>query len=75
MKAVTNLGETRGKGKICPICGKPATKADAPFCSRQCADIDLGRWLKGVYAIPAREAEGDNEDEPGAGGPPRSRTG
>ena len=36
----------------CPICGKPATEAAKPFCSRRCADIDLGRWLKGGYAIP-----------------------
>lgn len=25
-----------------------------PFCSRRCADIDLGRWLKGGYVIPGR---------------------
>jgi len=30
-----------------------------PFCSKRCADIDLGRWLKGGYAIPAME--GSNE--------------
>lgn len=23
-----------------------------PFCSARCADIDLGRWLKGNYVIP-----------------------
>jgi uncharacterized protein len=38
----------------CPICGKPGHKLHAPFCSRRCADIDLGRWLKGGYAIPGR---------------------
>jgi endogenous inhibitor of DNA gyrase (YacG/DUF329 family) len=36
----------------CPICGKPAAEASKPFCSKRCADIDLGRWLKGGYAIP-----------------------
>ena len=39
----------------CPICGKPADARYKPFCSRRCADIDLGRWLKGGYAIPARQ--------------------
>ena len=41
----------------CPICGKPGQPRFAPFCSRRCADIDLGRWLKGGYAIPGRPAE------------------
>jgi endogenous inhibitor of DNA gyrase (YacG/DUF329 family) len=36
----------------CPICGKPAVEAFKPFCSKRCADIDLGQWLKGGYAIP-----------------------
>ena len=40
----------------CPICGKPASGAFKPFCSRRCADIDLGRWLKGGYAIPGAPA-------------------
>jgi endogenous inhibitor of DNA gyrase (YacG/DUF329 family) len=43
--------ETPGK---CPICGKPGHASFSPFCSRRCADIDLGRWLKGNYAIPGR---------------------
>ncbi|MBL4917386.1 DNA gyrase inhibitor YacG [Szabonella alba] len=37
----------------CPICAKPGDPAYRPFCSRRCADIDLGRWLKGSYAIPS----------------------
>ena len=28
-------------------------KKTRPFCSKRCADIDLGRWFQGVYAIPA----------------------
>lgn len=43
----------------CPICGKPAAKVYRPFCSRRCADVDLGRWLTEGYRIPA-----DNEEEP-----------
>lgn len=37
----------------CPICEKDTNKTYRPFCSRRCADIDLSRWLKGVYVIPA----------------------
>ena len=36
----------------CAICGKPEAEGFKPFCSKRCADIDLGRWLKGGYAIP-----------------------
>jgi endogenous inhibitor of DNA gyrase (YacG/DUF329 family) len=49
--------------KACPICGKPTVERYLPFCSKRCADIDLGRWLKGVYAIPASEAEDTEEGE------------
>jgi hypothetical protein len=58
----------------CPICGKPAAGPAKPFCSRRCADIDLGRWLKGGYAIPgapvgpqAPGSQGENDpDDDGA---------
>ena len=45
----------------CPICRKPAVPDYRPFCSRRCADVDLGRWLTGRYVIPgpADEAETD----------------
>jgi endogenous inhibitor of DNA gyrase (YacG/DUF329 family) len=39
----------------CPICRRPAVAGYRPFCSRRCADIDLGNWLKGAYAIPSEE--------------------
>ncbi len=54
-------------GKPCPICGKPAVERFRPFCSRRCADVDLNRWLSGVYAVPAVEAEDDHVED---GGPP-----
>lgn len=50
----------------CPICRKPATPDYRPFCSRRCADVDLGRWLTGGYAIPAAD-ESDPEDPPARG--------
>ena len=50
----------------CPTCGAPAAppagpgeKSPRPFCSRRCADIDLGRWFQGRYAIPAVESADD----------------
>ena len=47
----------------CPICGKPAVEKYRPFCSRRCADIDLGKWLTGAYAIPATEEDAPDEDD------------
>ena len=49
----------------CPICGKPFEAAYRPFCSRRCADVDLQRWLKGSYAVPAEEDEGGGADDSG----------
>jgi endogenous inhibitor of DNA gyrase (YacG/DUF329 family) len=46
----------------CPICGKPAQAHYRPFCSKRCADVDLHRWLGGVYAI---RSGGADEDEDG----------
>ena len=40
----------------CPICGAPADVHYTPFCSKHCADVDLGRWLKGVYVVHTEEA-------------------
>ena len=51
----------------CPICKKPQTAAYRPFCSKRCADIDLGNWFGEGYRIPSKE-EGD-EDWSGEPGP------
>ncbi|EEW26172.1 DNA gyrase inhibitor YacG [Rhodobacter ferrooxidans] len=45
----------------CPICAKPTDPKYRPFCSRRCADVDLGRWLAGSYVIPAEAAEDDDQ--------------
>jgi len=46
----------------CPNCGQPSSRADYPFCSRRCADVDLNRWLSGSYAIPASPGEADEAE-------------
>jgi uncharacterized protein len=51
------------KRSACPICGKTAVQRFRPFCSRRCADVDLNRWLSGVYAVPV-VAEGEGDDLP-----------
>jgi endogenous inhibitor of DNA gyrase (YacG/DUF329 family) len=58
----------------CPICRRPAEEVFKPFCSRRCRDVDLHRWMAGVYAIPAKPDDEESEDsasprsdDPGAG--------
>jgi uncharacterized protein len=59
---MTDMREAPGQA-TCPVCGKPAVPATRPFCSRRCADVDLGRWLTAQYRIAGREEEPD-EDPP-----------
>jgi uncharacterized protein len=48
----------------CPICGKPSSQANYPFCSPRCQDIDLNRWLSDSYRVPTNEApETPSKDE------------
>jgi endogenous inhibitor of DNA gyrase (YacG/DUF329 family) len=44
----------------CPVCGKPAVAEFRAFCSRRCADIDLNRWLSGVYVVPGKTEEAED---------------
>ena len=55
----------------CPICGKPTAADYRPFCSRRCADVDLGRWLTESYRIPA-EPEGEANDPQPDDPPPKA---
>lgn len=55
--------EQPSETKPCPICGKPAVEAVTPFCSKRCANVDLHRWLGGVYAVPADEPGINTSDD------------
>jgi uncharacterized protein len=61
-----DMQNTSGTGLKCPTCGAPAAapagaggQSPRPFCSSRCADVDLGRWFQGKYAIPAVDAADD----------------
>jgi uncharacterized protein len=47
----------------CALCGKPQRESFRPFCSKRCSDVDLNRWLSGVYAVPAAESMDEEEEE------------
>lgn len=68
--ALFRLSHIAGMGEVkaakpstskCPICGKPADAVLRPFCSKRCADVDLHRWLSGVYVVPVTEDEEEDE--------------
>lgn len=41
----------------CPIYNEKTVETYRPFCSKRCADLDLGRWLNGAYKAPATDPE------------------
>lgn len=41
----------------CPICDKETAIDYRPFCSKRCADVDLGRWLNGSYSVPSTDPD------------------
>ena len=50
----------------CANCGKPATAEFKPFCSKRCQDVDLARWFRGDYTIPAIESDDAPDEEDNA---------
>ena len=65
-----NEAALRRTGARCPTCGRPRDERWRPFCSKRCADVDLGRWLGEVYRIPAVEGADGEGDEEGEGRAP-----
>jgi len=47
----------------CPICKKQTDDNYRPFCSKRCADVDLGKWFNGSYASPAEEIDPEEAAE------------
>lgn len=54
---------TPKRARPCPLCKKMSVESYFPFCSKRCADVDLNRWLGGVYAIPTKEKPAPGQDE------------
>ena len=49
-------------GGQCPMCGKRRIQEFRPFCSKRCADLDLGRWFNEDYRVSEEEASTFVED-------------
>ena len=50
----------------CPICKKPTIPDYKPFCSKRCADADLGHWLSGDYAVAGEPVDPDTLTQNGS---------
>jgi uncharacterized protein len=50
----------------CANCGKPVVARWRPFCSKRCADLDLGHWLSETYRV-ASDEEPETDSEAGLG--------
>ena len=58
------------KKVTCPVCKKNREEESEewpffPFCSERCKTIDLGRWLREEYRMPAEDSDGIDADEQG----------
>lgn len=47
----------------CPECSKPVVHAYRPFCSKRCADLDLGKWFNEQYILPGDSEINDDLEE------------
>ena len=59
MSQAKRIRKAKAGRSHCPICGAAVDPIARPFCSKRCADIDLGYWLQGKYAVPAVDAADD----------------
>ncbi len=55
--------KTAAKPPKCPVCKRLTAEAYRPFCSKRCADVDLGRWLMGTYAIAGGNSDADEDGD------------
>ncbi len=61
------------KPRKCAQCNKPVVHQFRPFCSRRCANLDLGNWFDESYRVPIddpdeieealRDSENRGQDE------------
>lgn len=53
----------------CPVCEKSFDSAKSqsmPFCSPECRQVDLSRWLREEYSLPV-ESEDERPEEDSGG--------
>ncbi len=51
------------KARKCPLCAKPMVQRYRPFCSKRCAQLDLGQWFGEGYKIADHDGDGIDGDD------------
>ncbi len=46
----------------CPQCGRQSTRDRYPFCSKRCAELDLGAWFNGRYTLAVEDEDSSVPD-------------
>ena len=59
--SLSEVKSEKPKGTKCPQCGAMAEKPHTPFCSRRCAQLDLGKWLNEDYRVPSDEVMDESD--------------
>lgn len=60
-KKVVSLQGDELTGRKCVMCKHPAIKKYRPFCSKRCADLDLGKWLNESYVVSDATPQDEND--------------
>ena len=56
---ITPLYVSKKQKPTCPYCEAASLAPHTPFCSRRCAQLDLGKWLNEDYVIPSHVSDED----------------
>ncbi len=60
----------------CPRCGNETEfegNPFRPFCSERCKLVDLGNWVSGVYRVPTRTVDEQEDETPEPPAKPEDR--
>lgn len=60
-KKVISLEGAQLTGRKCVMCKHPAIVKYRPFCSKRCADLDLGKWLNESYVVGGTAQDDEND--------------
>lgn len=63
MNDMTDAPDPGGPVQTCPICSAPTEHKYRPFCSKRCADVDLGRWFGERYVIEGSDSSPVDETD------------
>ena len=49
--------------KKCVLCNSKVSEKYTPFCSKRCADLDLGKWFNESYRVEGEDKTSSDNQE------------